>query len=68
MFEAEKFWGEGGVPKSSGCMKTFRDVFSDLGLFDLGAVRPKYTWNNKGGDSGSDLILERLDKFLADQN
>ncbi|KAL8536143.1 hypothetical protein ACS0TY_011686 [Phlomoides rotata] len=54
-----------GVPKSNGCLADFRDVVSDLGLFDLNSVGPKFTWTNKR--SGDDLILERLDKFLANQ-
>ncbi|KAL8477553.1 hypothetical protein ACS0TY_029736 [Phlomoides rotata] len=62
MFESEKY---GGVPKANGCLEAFRNISNELGLFDLGAAGPKHTWTNKR--RGPDLILERLDRFLANQ-
>ncbi|KAL8456559.1 hypothetical protein ACS0TY_034689 [Phlomoides rotata] len=56
----------GGNPKSKSQMNDFRNSTTDLGLFYLGSLGPKFSWKNRR--HGSDLIHEKLDRFFANHD
>lgn len=45
-------------------MASFRQTLIDNSLTDLGAIGPKFTWNNKRDDQ--DNVMVRLDRYVAD--
>ena len=44
-------------------MREFRDALDECGLMDLGYMGDKFTWRGKRAGG---LVLERLDKAVAD--
>lgn len=53
----------GGARRARILIEDFRGAFEDCLLSDLGAKRPKFTWNN--GRHGRDYTKERLDRVVA---
>lgn len=51
-------------PVSHFAISTFRDVISEVGLFDLGYSGPMWTWTNKRWSQH--CVLERIDRILVD--
>ncbi|EEC77009.1 hypothetical protein OsI_15342 [Oryza sativa Indica Group] len=56
----EKF---GSVPPNQVRINIFKHYVNNIGLMDLGYNGPAYTWSNK--QHGKDLVLQRLDRCLA---
>lgn len=51
--------------RHEGMMKEFRDVLDECGLMDLGYMGEKFTWKGK---RAGDLVLERLDRAVANND
>lgn len=62
---AEKF---GGNTISNSRVNLFRDCINNNNLTDLGFKGSKYTWTNKKYRNMWALILERLDRCLANKS
>lgn len=56
---------EGGVPVRESQIENFRSALDDCGLQDLDYLGDTFTWTNRQGES--DQIIERLDKFIANE-
>lgn len=53
----------GLAPPNQNRINIFKHHVNNLGLMDMGYNGPAYTWSNK--QQGKDLVLERLDRCLA---
>ncbi|KAK9756268.1 hypothetical protein RND81_01G085400 [Saponaria officinalis] len=53
----------GGAPRRESCLDNFRSTIDDCCLRDLGHDGDPFTWQR--GKSEANIILERLDRFLA---
>lgn len=62
LFDSEKF---GGRFRSREAMQAFGDIIQACNLSEIVDKHTKFTWFNKR--KGGDVILEKLDRYLASQ-
>lgn len=62
MYNHEK---KGGRARDPTLMNNFRDALQANSLYNLPSLGPKFTWTNN--QITPNLILERLDRFVANQ-
>lgn len=58
----------GGNNVNNGCIKDFWNCIRNCSLIDLDYQATKFTWTNKKYIHHSQLIFERLDRYLANDS